>query len=138
MNTEILMAATLDECNRVLARYPDLTAPGFDSYYAILREREDVRSARDGLPPIERNEPTPITEPDGRREISSARLFLTENCCRTKTIRRGIGSYGLKHKAELWLDTYISNGAFIAAVYLEGYAIERNGPNANFSLSYAP
>jgi hypothetical protein len=34
------------------------------------------------------------------------------------------------------MGAYISNGAFIAAACLEGYVIEREGPNACFSLSF--
>jgi hypothetical protein len=58
--------------------------------------------------------------------------------CRSKAINRKNGSYGLKHEAERYMGAYISNGAFIAAAYLEGYAIERDGPNACFSLSFTP
>jgi hypothetical protein len=79
--------------------------------------------------------------------MARARLFIRENCRRTKTIRRAHHSYGLKHEAERWIGTkyprnveipYISNGAFIAAACLEGYAIETEGPNACFSLSFTP
>jgi hypothetical protein len=136
MRAENLQPATLDECNRVLEALPDLTAPGFDSYYAACRERKNARRALEGLPAEVRPQPTPITDPEVREQIPSARLFLRHNYQQTKTVRRGIGtSYGLKHEAERWAGTYICNGALIAAACLEGCLIERDGPNAYFSLS---
>ena len=44
--TDSLQPATLDECNLVLAQFPDLTAPGIDSYYAAQHERTNARRAR--------------------------------------------------------------------------------------------
>jgi len=134
--TDSLQPAMLDECERVLTEFPDLTAPGFDSYYAACHERKNASRAREGLPMEVRHPTTPITDSDVRKQISRARDFLRENCCRTKTIRRIQGSYGLKHEAERCMGAYISNGAFIAAACLEGYAIDREGPNACFSLSF--
>jgi hypothetical protein len=136
MKIESSVPATPDEVARVLAQLPDLTASGFDSYYAARHERKNARRVRDGLEPEVWNQSTSLTDPEVRRQIASARIFLRKTCCRTRTIRRIDSSYGLKHVAERWSGTYISNGAFIAAAYLEGYAIEREGPNALFSLSF--
>ena len=135
MRTGSLLPATLDDCSLVLAQFPDLTAPGFDSYYAAQHVRKNARRAREGLPSEVRQPPTQITDSDVRWEISSARQFIREISRRRKTINRKHGSYGLKHEAERYLDAYISNGAFIAAACLEGYAIEREGPNACFSFT---
>ncbi len=132
-----LQAATLVECNLVLAQFPDLAAPGFNSYYVARQERANAGRARQGLPPETCRPPTPITDTGVRRQISSARQFIREVGSRRKTINRKLGtSYGLKHEAEQYMDEYISNGALIAALYLEGYAIERDGPNACFPLRF--
>jgi hypothetical protein len=132
----MLEPATLAECERVLAQLPDLTAPGFDSHYAARHERKNARRTHEGLPPEVRRPPTPITDPDVRWEISIARLFIREMGCPRKTINRKRSSCGLKHEAERYMGAYISNGAFIAAAYLEGYAIEREGPNTCLSLNF--
>jgi hypothetical protein len=137
MKAESVRPATIQTCNGVLAALADLTASGFDTYYATRHQQRNARRVHHGLPPEVRGEPTPITEPDVRKQISSARLFLRENCRHTKAIHRTIGSYGLKHRAERWAGAYISNGAFIAAAHIEGYRIERDGPNAYFSLTFA-
>jgi hypothetical protein len=138
MKIEILVPATLDDVAHVLAQFPDLTAPGFDSYYAARHEHKNAQRVRDGLEPEVRSQPTALTDPEVRRQIARARSFLRKTCCRTKTMRRKHSSYGLKHEAERWSGAYISNGAFIAAASLEGYTIERERPNACFSLSFTP
>jgi hypothetical protein len=136
MRAENLPPATVAECNNVLDALPDLTAPGFDRYYAASHERKNARRALEGLPAEVRRQPTPITDPGVRGQIPSARLFLRQHYQQTKTVRRRIGtSYGLKHEAERWSGSYICNGALIAAACLEGCSIERDGPNAYFSLS---
>lgn len=145
MRTQSLRPATVEECNRVLAGLRDLTAAGFNDYYAERHERENKRRAREGLPQEVDRPPTPITDSRTCKEIARARVFLRENCRKTKTGK--VGSYGLKHVAERWVGetysrhaeaAYISNGAFIAAAYLEGYTIKREGPNALFSLGFTP
>jgi hypothetical protein len=137
--TNNLQPATLDDCNLVLAQYPDLTAAGFDSYFSAQHERTNARRAREGLPPEVCYPPIPITDPDVRGEISTARQFIRKVGRRRKTINRKLGtSYGLKHQAERHMGVYISNGAFIAAAYLEGYAMKREGPNACVSLRFTP
>jgi hypothetical protein len=136
--TNTLQPATLEDCNLVLAQFQDLTAAGFDRYYKAQHERKNARRAHEGLPP-EVCHPTPITDPGVRGEISSARQFIRKVGRRRKTINRKLGtSYGLKHEAERYMGVYISNGAFIAAAHLEGYAIKREGPNACVSLSFTP
>jgi hypothetical protein len=136
MRAENLQPATLEEVNSVLAALPDLTAPGFDSYYAASHERKNARRKLEGLPAEGRSPPTPITDLGVRKQISRARPFLRQKYQQRKTVRRTTGSsYGLKHEAERWSGGYISNGALIAAAYLERCLIERDGPNAYFSLS---
>jgi hypothetical protein len=145
MKTESLQPATPAECKQVLTEYPDLTASGFDTHYRDLHNLKNARLSQEGRPPEQR---TPISEGDVRKQIARARAFLRENCYLTKTIRSKHGtSYGLKHEAERWIGKtysrdaeipYVSNGAFIAAAYLEGYTIEREGPNALLSLGFTP
>ena len=97
----------------------------------------NARRSREGLLPEVCQPPALITGPDARFQISCARQFIREFARRRKTINRKLGtSYGLKHQAERYMGEYISNGAFIAAACLEAYAIEREGPNACFSLGF--
>ena len=112
---------TVEDCARVLAQYPNLTANGF-SYRS--RDGQVVAGGR-------------IDSDGTRAEIDAARQFLRECCSQTKTIRPHTSSYGLKHEAERWISRYVSNGAFIAAAVLEGYRLERcrNGPNCFFALA---
>lgn len=142
-----LVPVTAADCERVLLELPDLTASGFDSYYAGLHARQNARRARNGLPPKYRHQPIPIADLDVRRQIARARLFLTTNCRPAKGGRRRRGSYGLKHEAEQWIGfmypvdveiPYICNGAFIAALWLEGYVFNNEGPNAWFHLRFTP
>lgn len=117
---------TAQDCARVLAQYPDLTANGFSNR---TRDGEICAGA-------------PLDSEETRAQIDRARQFLRECCYQTKTIRPFTSSYGLKHEAERWMrgvtsHSYISNGAFIAAAVLEGYRLERpagGGPNCSFAL----
>ncbi len=142
-----LAPVTVADCERVLLELPDLTASGFDSYYVDLHARQNASRAHNGLPPKYRHHPIPITDLDMRRQTARARLFLTTNCRPTKGGRRRRGSYGLKHEAEQWIGRlypaaievpYICNGAFIAALWLAGYVLKRDGPNAWFHMSFTP
>jgi len=147
MRTESAPPVSLVECSDVLTKLPDLTAARFDNYYAEQHERRNTRNARNSRPPEARRPPTPITDPDLRRQIARARVFLRENSWPTKTVNRTRSSYDLKHEAERWIGRiypreveipYISNGAFITAARLEGYTIKREGPNALFALRFMP
>lgn len=62
-------------------------------------------------------------------------------CKRRKTVNHGIpSSYGLKHMAEDYFNTYVTNGAFIAAVIHLGipYKVLGHGPNVDVALSSIP
>jgi hypothetical protein len=58
---------------------------------------------------------------------------------RRKTVNTGIStSYGFKHSVERYYNTYIPNGAFIVAAYMEGLSVRRtnpDSPNAYFNIS---
>lgn len=79
-----------------------------------------------------------IGYPPNQLQVDLCRDWLRAFGEKTKTIRPGWHSYGLKHVVERWQGTYISNGAFIAAALLEDYEIVPNGYgslNAYFNLS---
>jgi hypothetical protein len=78
------------------------------------------------------------------RERLKSRLEEFQACCYWLTLcqqRRTINprwtSYGLKHEAERYLDTYISNGVFIASVIHLGilYKAFPGNPNVQVALS---
>jgi hypothetical protein len=55
-----------------------------------------------------------------------------------RTIYPRPSSYGLKHTAERYMDTYITNGVFIAAALHYGYRYKlchENSPNCSFNIS---
>jgi len=55
-----------------------------------------------------------------------------------KTIYPRPSSYGLKHTAENYMDTYITNGVFIAAALHFGYQYRlcrADSPNCSFNMS---
>jgi hypothetical protein len=81
--------------------------------------------------------------PPSIREIALVRQWLHANARRTKTIRRGHDSYGLRSDIVAWYaemgdEVYISNGAVIAACLAEGFRAvrtRRDAPNAYFDLA---
>lgn len=79
-------------------------------------------------------------------QIALCRAWLQSHVRATKTIRPRTLSYGLKHRVESWSRRftgtadylYVSNGAFIVAAALEGFALERvhwTSPNALFAFT---
>ena len=56
----------------------------------------------------------------------------------SKKMNRNISSYGIKHIIEHKLDTYVSNGCFIAAVISLGIPYEKipDSPNIFVAISY--
>lgn len=54
-------------------------------------------------------------------EVEHCIRWLRKFAIRTRTIRPHLSSYGYKHIVEEWAGYYICNGAFIVALYLEGY-----------------
>jgi hypothetical protein len=67
-------------------------------------------------------------------EVEFCRAYLRQ-CDPTKF--PNVGSYGLKHVIENHFETYISNGAAIAAAVLEGFPVEHIGgtPNCRIGIS---
>ena len=55
---------------------------------------------------------------------------------RRAAVRRGFGSYGVKHVIERWSENYIANGSCIAAAIASGIEIEHcDGINARLGIS---
>jgi hypothetical protein len=88
------------------------------------------------------NNPTFDFDHDCVDEIRACMVWIAENTSKTKTIRRGIGSYGYKHIVERMYQSeghyhpYISNGCFIAAAIMQGYRYEvYNKLNCDFNMT---
>jgi hypothetical protein len=67
-------------------------------------------------------------------EIEAATAFLRE-CTAIKSLNRRRSSYGLKHSAERWAGTYISNGASLMAAHRLGLKIVPLGDGINARLN---
>lgn len=107
MNNITLAPATNEDCESVLAFFPDLRSGGFCS------------------------ENQHITDLEVRIEIAKANLFLRLHCAKRTSRTKWYGSYGLKHLAEAIVPPYICNGAMIAAAVLEGFRVERDASRIN-------
>jgi predicted transcriptional regulator len=121
-----------DAIKAVMGREPRLTRFGFGIYdephkprEQRLREFEECRAA--------------LLSPHGIDEFLRAREFLSY-FERRRTINQRASSYGLKHRAENFhrdrgtTDSYVSNGALIAAAVYLGFNIRQDGPNACFNI----
>jgi hypothetical protein len=105
---------TPERLNEVMERYPDLTYVGFQSvrpdkgWGAVTPE--EFASRRQCLV-------------DAVNQVKDARKWIKAYAVPRKTINSvsRFRSSSLKHVAERWGCTYISNGAFIAAMIMEGY-----------------
>lgn len=77
-------------------------------------------------------------------ELRTALRFLETFAFRRKTFNKKFGSYGLKHRVEVWgyaheMASYIANGAFILAAMLAGFKYKRSrlsGPNCIFNIGF--
>lgn len=79
-------------------------------------------------------------EPDPA-QIEAAAKWIAAKCTPRKTINKRFGSYGLKHRAEDWAGSYITNGAFIVAALQAGYVMQPHGfgsPNGSFNVRVWP
>ena len=63
--------------------------------------------------------------------------FITWNFSKRKTINKRWSSYGLKHFVEEQIESYVSNGDFIAAMIICGFEYDNyeHSLNAFFNLS---
>ena len=74
-------------------------------------------------------------------EVDKCTKFIRKFLVKRETINKKYWSYWLKHRVEDYYknftnDNYVSNGAFILAMYLEGYEIQEQGVNAYFNASF--
>jgi len=79
-------------------------------------------------------------EPE-RHQVDLCRDWLDKFASPRKTVNNRHSSYGLKHRVEAHCHEYISNGAFIQAVYEMGeehivFSSDWRSSNANFKLNY--
>jgi hypothetical protein len=116
----------IQEIERIIAEYPELTDHGFGTY-------KDRR-----LSPEQRQENFRIDRalmfhPDSIDGFSKARAWLRQ-WPKTKHPNTSGTSYGLKHVAEHDIG-YVTNGMFIAAAIAEGFTIKRDGPNARLNIT---
>lgn len=108
--------STFQSIEEVLKAYPTLTRDGM------------ISSA-----------PVPITEETDGEEIAACRQWIRDRLRPRTTINIIHSSYGLKHRVEADLrGWYVSNGAFIVAMLLEGYGMKAavNSPNAHFNFAF--
>lgn len=75
-------------------------------------------------------------EPPQADQVEACRVWLKKNAEPSWTDCRG--SYGLKHEVESDLDTYISNGALLAAAVSMGLRVESTGINGNVYVKVIP
>ncbi|MGA7713922.1 MAG: hypothetical protein WCA81_18665 [Rhizomicrobium sp.] len=116
---------------RVMVRHPELTTNGFGFGHLVRPadyEVEFQKRRRDMLS-------------DGScRQFEMAVTWL-RLCSRTKRVNRGQTTYGLKHEAEAWARSYISNGMLIAAALHLGFTVAPASgsaddcPNAYINIS---
>lgn len=82
---------------------------------------------------------TPVSDQNGlpnAEQVLICEKWIKKYAQPWSKIMRRETSYGLKHRAENWAKTYVSNGAFIQAAVNLDYRIVviDNGPNACFGM----
>ena len=107
---------TAEDFNKILNRYPNLTANGFGN-----PSESDFQSARQDLQNL-------------LSEFQCSCVYLSRRR-KAKPFKMDFTSYGLKHMAERQFGTYVSNGALIAAGLHLGFEYSVFGPNACFKMS---
>ncbi len=81
----------------------------------------------------------PFSEND-EKEIEICKRWISTFISPRTTLNNQYSSYGMKHLVEDWAETYVSNGAFIAAAIDLGYRYKQGqakSPNAVFNMSFA-
>ena len=61
--------------------------------------------------------------------------FVKMNFSRQRTINKTNSSYGIKHIVESNMGKYVSNGTLIAAMFITGFTVQRDGINALFNVN---
>jgi hypothetical protein len=70
---------------------------------------------------------------DCREQVERCRVWIRTQD-RTKSIRPGIWSKDYVRTVERHANHHIHIGAFLAAAYLEGVSVRRDGSDANFNI----
>ena len=78
----------------------------------------------------------PLFQGDDFRQIQTCIDWLKNKTIK-KTLNKNISSYGIKHILERELDTYVSNGCFIAAVIHLGIPYYRIPESPNIFIPIA-
>lgn len=124
MNTPIFLPDGLvDKVRYATEHYPLLTYFGFGEYGHPMQATPALRNK--------------LLEPCAIREIQLCRIWLRYQV-RTQRINKHISSYSLKHVVEGCTRKgqsreYISNGAFIAAMIIDGWKAQRCAPTSPYA-----
>lgn len=121
----------IQEIERIIAEYPELTDFGFGTY-------NDRRLSPEQRQENFRTDRTLMFHPNSLNGFTKARAWLRQ-WPKTKHPNTHGTSYGLKHVAEHDIG-YVTNGMFIAAAIAEGFTVKRSGPydtgpNAYFNIT---
>jgi hypothetical protein len=109
----------------VMERHPQLNSFGIGTFDPRSKTREQRQAELvDGRTRLAGREAAVL-------EIAA---WLRENIAPIKTPT--VGSYGMKHVVERAIGKYVTNGEFIAAALIAGYAFKyTDGPNPLFGMS---
>ena len=119
-----------DQLVDLLSDYPTLTYDGF----GVCARRRHRRTYEDRFGYAR----VILTHTHSRRNIARLMQWIDQWLYPRRTINHQANSYYLKHLAERGISTYCSNGEFICAALLAGYAhqpIGELGLNAVFNMS---
>ena len=118
---------TTNDIQQLLDQLPDLCAEGFGASACDPRATAAQREAKLRESRVQLLEST--------EECSAAEQWLKLQP-KTDRINREISSYGLKNESEEDKQTYISNGAFIAAAFHAGFSVRHTpfSPNAHLNI----
>ena len=84
-----------------------------------------------GIYGIEASKPDKLPDVE---EVKLCEKWIKKFCELQKGKSEIYSSYQFKHYVENYYDTYISNGAFIQAMFNQGYVVYPNSVNANFNV----
>ena len=74
-------------------------------------------------------------EPLEKARVMEIVDFIEGRFQHQRNINQKRSSYGLKHKVERAMGSYVANGELIAAMYILDYKVEIDTPNASFNVS---
>ena len=65
-------------------------------------------------------------------QVKNAKLWIASHAHIRKTLNRRITSYGLKHLAERYANSYITNHSMVQAMLESGYRAKQIGGSPNY------